>query len=114
MPIKEPLRSVCKKTFYDEHVDITGCRIEDCVFDGCVVERWKLPLPMGTVSIRNKFEYCMLVGNGRPPTIKTATTKGRSLNDGRLVYGVPRAIDRNSPCPPNSSRPSPRRPSSES
>ncbi len=57
--------SVALKRFVDEHVDLTGLMVDQCVFDGCVIELWRRA---GHTRIANTFfANCRFAGDGWSP-----------------------------------------------
>lgn len=56
----------------DEHVDLTGCKVERCMFDGCVLELWRGRAD-GPSSIRHtNFVDCKFIGDGWPKDLVSA------------------------------------------
>ncbi len=53
----------------DEHVDLTGCKVERCSFDGCVLECWR---GHDTVITWTQFKCCKYIGDGWPEGLVSA------------------------------------------
>ncbi len=63
---------ISDKTFVDEHVDLTGCHVLNCVFTKCTVELWnrKGEASRMFAEIRScTFDECTHVGDGWPTPV---------------------------------------------
>jgi hypothetical protein len=61
------LQVVIARTFFDEHLNLNDVYARRCTFDGCVLELWRGRRPCDVQQC--KFDYCLLVGDGWPPSM---------------------------------------------
>lgn len=74
------MRTLLRQTFIDEHIDLTGCDVDQCEFNGCVLEVWK---GKPTRLADSRFHDCQIQGDGWPQELIDRSLKA---GDGRFTF----------------------------